>query len=186
MISLLPYDIKKDIHSARVNVILTRYIVVTLLAFGFLALLLAGSYVVLAQTQSSAQRVIDADETKAAAYSSTKAEIDQLSDNLAETKSMLNQEVRYSKVLINIGQQMPAGTVLEEITLNAESFTGTPLNLKAYATTNATAVALRENIQASPLFTNVNFESVDNTSGGIDGYPVSIAMTVSITRAATQ
>jgi cell division protein FtsB len=146
MISLLPYDAKKDIRSARVNVILTRYIVVTLLAFGFLALLLAGSYVVLAQTRSSAQQVIDAGETKAAVYSSTQADVDQLSDNLAETKSILNKEVRYSKVLIGIGQQMPAGTVLEEITLDSNSFTGTPLNLKAYAATNAAAVALRENL----------------------------------------
>lgn len=185
MINLLPDATKKEIRSARVSVILARYIIVALLASGFLALLLAGSYFALAQTQSSAQQIIDTDETKAEVYNSTKAEVSQLSANLAETKNILDQEVRYSKVLVNIGQQMPAGTVLEDIALDANSFTGAPLSLKAYAKTNAAAVALRENIQSSPIFTNVNFESIDSISGGIEGYPVSVSMTVSITKAAT-
>ena len=185
MINLMPDDIKKEIRSARVNVILSRYIIVILIAFGFLVLLLAGSYLVLTQTKASAQQLIDANGTKASAYSSTKAEVDSLSSSLSQTKTILDQEILYSNVLMNIGQQMPAGTVLSSISLDAASFTGSPVTLKAYAKTTDAAVALREKFQSSPIFRNVNFESVSD-SAGISGYPVSVAITLTVTKAAAQ
>ena len=185
MINLMPDTIKKEIHSARVNVILTRYIIVILLAFAFLVLLLAGSYFVLTQTKNSAQQLVSANDTKAEVYSSTKAQVDALSSRLSETKVLLDQEILYSNVLINIGQQMPEGTVLSGITLDSASFAGTPVSLKAYAKTTEAAVALREKFQSTPIFTNVNFESVSDTDG-ISNYPVSVSMTLTVTRAAAR
>jgi len=185
MINLMPDDVKKEIRSARTNVILTRYIIVVLLAFAFLVLLLAGSYVVLTQTKNSAQQLIDSNDTKAEVYSTTKAQVDALSGSLSETKTLLDQEVLYSNVLVNIGQQMPEGTVLSGITLNASSFAGTPVTLKAYAKTTEIAVSLREKFQSTPIFSNVNFESVSD-SDGINGYPVSVSMTLTVTKAAAQ
>ena len=143
MINLMPDIDKKEIRAARVNVILARYIMIILMAFVFLLLLLAGSYVVLTQTKDSATRLMDANSSKAAVYSATKAQVDSLSASLTQTKTILNQEVLYSNVLMNIGQQMPTGTVLDKITLNSASFTGTPVTLKAYAKTTNDAVALR-------------------------------------------
>jgi len=185
MINLMPDDAKKEIRSARANVILTRYIIVILLAFVFLVLLLAGSYVVLTQTKNSAQQLIDANGTKAEVYSTTKAQVDALSSSLSETKTLLNQEVLYSNVLVNIGQHMPEGTVLSGITLDTASFAGTPVTLKAYAKTTDAAVSLREKFQSAPIFSNVNFESVSD-SAGITGYPVSVSMTLIVTKAAAQ
>jgi Tfp pilus assembly protein PilN len=185
MINLMPDIDKKEIRAARANVILGRYIYIVLLAFAFLLLLLTGSYVVLTQTKDSATKLMDANSSKAAVYSATRAQVDELSSRLVQTKTILNQEVLYSNVLMNIGQQMPAGTVLDKITLNSASFTGTPVTLKAYAKTTANAVALREKFQSSPIFTNVNFSSVTD-SAGIPGYPVSVTMTLVVTKAATR
>ncbi|HEY8886729.1 MAG TPA: PilN domain-containing protein [Candidatus Microsaccharimonas sp.] len=181
----MPDTIKKEIRSARLNVILGRYIIVILFAFGFLMLLLAGSYLVLTQTKDSAQRIINANSTKADVYSATKAQVQALSTSLSETKTILDQEVLYSNVLMNIGQQMPTGTVLSSITLNSASFAGTPVTLKAYAKTTDDAVALRQKFQSSPIFTNVNFDSVSDAAG-ISGYPVGVSMTLTVTRAAAQ
>lgn len=185
MINLMPDADKKEIRAARANVILARYIMIILMAFVFLLLLLAGSYVVLTQTKDSATRLMDANSSKAAVYSATKAQVDSLSASLTQTKTILNQEVLYSNVLMNIGQQMPAGTVLDKITLNSASFTGTPVTLKAYAKTTNDAVALREKFQSTPIFTNVNFSSVSD-SAGIPGYPVSVTMTLVVTKVATR
>jgi Tfp pilus assembly protein PilN len=80
---------------------------------------------------------------------------------------------------------MPPGTVLKSISLDAASFTGTPVTLKAYAKTNDDVVALRQKFQSTPIFTNVNFDSVSDSSG-IDGYPVSVSMTLTVTRAAAE
>jgi len=185
MINLMPDDAKKEIRSARTNVILTRYIIVILLAFAFLALLLGGSYVVLTQTKMSAEQLISGNDTKAEVYSETKAQVDTLSAQLAETKTLLNEEVLYSRVLMNIGQQMPEGTVLSGIKLDTGSFNGTAVALKAYAKTTEAAVLLREKFQSAPIFTQVNFESVSDTDG-IAGYPVSVSMTLNITKAAAR
>ena len=185
MINLMPEDIKKEIRSARTNVILVRYIVVIVLAFAFLILLLVGSYVILTQTKATAQRIVDSNGEKAQVYSTTKAQVDALSGSLTQTKTILNQEILYSNVLTNIGQQMPAGTVLSSIALNAASFTGTPVTLKVYAKTTDDAVALRQKFQSAPIFSNVNFDSVSDSSG-ITGYPVSVSMTLVVTRAAAQ
>ena len=184
MINLMPYDAKKEIRSARMNVVLTRYIAVILLAFGFLVLLLAGSYFVLTQTKLSAEQLIQTNDTKADVYTTTKAQVDGLATSLSDAKTILDQEVLYSKVLMNIGQQMPAGTVIENITLDAASFTGTPATIKAFAKNTNDAVALREKFQNSPIFSNVNFNSVSE-SAGIPGYPVSVSMTLIVTKAAS-
>jgi len=186
MINLMPDTNKQEIRAARTNVILIRYIFVILIAFGFLVALLAGSYVVLTQTKASAQQLIDANDTKAEVYSSTKAQVDALSASLSETKTILDQETLYSNVLMNIGQQMPEGTVIEKIDLDAASFTGTPVSLKAYAKTNEAAVTLRERFQNSPLFSNVNFESVSDSADGVTGYPISVSLTLTLNKVAAQ
>ena len=185
MINLMPDAAKKEIRSARMNVVLTRYIIVIILAFAFLSLLLAGSFVVLTQTKASAEQLISGNDTKAAVYSETKAKVDALSSGLAETKRILNEEVLYSNVLMNIGQQMPEGTVLSGIELSSASFSGAPVTLKAYAKTTEAAVLLREKFQSASIFSNVNFESISDTDG-IAGYPVSVSMTLTVTKAAAQ
>ena len=186
MINLMPDSAKIEIRAARINVTLARYIIVISLAFLFLVLLLGGSYVLLTQTKASAQLLIDSNDTKAAVYSSTKNQVDSLSSKLIETKSILDQEILYSKVLTNIGQQMPEGTVLDQITLDAKSFTGAPVSLKAYAKNNDTAVILRQKFQTSKLFSNVNFQSVSDSASGIPGYPVSVSLTLVISKVTTK
>lgn len=185
MINVMPDDLKKEIRSARVNVVLTRYIVVILLAFSFLVLLLGGSYVVLTQAKASAQALTNSNQARNAVYNTTKTQVTALSSRLSEAKSILDQEILYSKVLKNIGQQMPVGTVIDSVVLDTASFSGTPLSLKAYAKTNDAAAALRQKFQSSPIFSKVTFDSVSDTAG-IAGYPVSVSMTLTITKAATK
>src|SRR5689334_1332719 len=114
MINLMPDDTKKELRAARVNVLLIRYMGVIFLAFGFLVLILFGAYLLLDQTKLSAQRLIDANDTKAEVYSSTKTQIETLSNQLSEAKGILDQEVLYSNVLAHIGQQMVPGTIIDK------------------------------------------------------------------------
>jgi len=64
MINVMPDDTKKQLRAARANVTLTRYILTSLVAFGFLVAILFGSSFVLAQTQTSAEALIEANDTK--------------------------------------------------------------------------------------------------------------------------
>lgn len=186
MINLMPDDYKKQLRAARSNVLLLRYMGVLVFAALFLGLILYGSYVLLTVTRDGAQELINVNDTKAEVYSSTKAQIDSLSISLADAKTILDQEIPFSNVLINIGQLMPTGTVLDKMTLSPASFGSTPLTIQVYAKTTGDAVALRDRFQSSPLFSNVNFQSISDTAGGITGYPVTATMTLTLNRVAAQ
>lgn len=182
MINLLPDEAKKEIRAARVNVLLIRYMGVIFAAFAFLVLILFGSYFLLDQTKASSQKLIEANDTKAEVYSSTKTQVDSLSAQLAEAKGILDQEILYSNVLVNFGQQMVPNTIIDKISLDSSSFTGNPVTLKVYAKTTDDAVALRDRFQSSPFFTNVSFQTITDNSGGIPDYPVSATMSLQLDR----
>jgi hypothetical protein len=76
---------------------------------------------------------------------------------------------------------MPAGTVLGDITLNTASFSGTPIDIKAYAKTTAEAGEIKPRFESSTLFSQVTLVSTDDSTG-IDGYPISVSMTVVFNR----
>lgn len=186
MINLLPDNLKKELGAARTNVLLIRYMGVIFLAFAFLAFIIFGSYYLLGQTKSSYQELVDANDTKAEVYSATKAEVNKLSADLAETKSILDQEIQYSNVLVNIGQQMPSGTIIDSLQLDRSSFADKPVTIKVYAKTTGDAVALRDRFQSSPHFSNVNFQTISESGSTVPGYPVSVTMTLLLNRTIAQ
>lgn len=182
MINLLSDERKDGIRAARANVILSRYIAIILMATAFMYGVLYVSYTVLERTKSSNDAIIQSNDLKADVYSDTRSQIDTLASKLAETKSTLDQEVRYSHVLTTIGQLMPAGTFLDPLVLSDASFNGAPVELTVYAKTADAAPIVRDNFQASPLFSSVTLKGTDPANGS-DGYPVNISLTVVFNRA---
>lgn len=181
MINLLPGERKAEIRAARTNVVVLRYTGILLMAVGFILGSLYVSYALLQSTMASAESQISANDVKADVYSSTKEQVDALSAKLSDAKIILDQEIRYSRVIVAIGQQMPAGSVLGDITLNTASFSGTPIDIKAYAKTTAEAGEIKPRFESSTLFSQVTLVSTDESTG-IDGYPISVSMTVVFNR----
>lgn len=182
MINLLADERKDQIRAARVNVILSRYIAIIIMAVLFLVAVLYVSYTVLQKTKSSSDAIIQSNDLKANVYSGTKAQLDTLSSKLSQTKSILNQEVSYSHVLTTLGQLMPAGTILDSLELSDGTFNGTPVEIKAYAKTEADAQAIQSHFQSSPLFSAVTLKGTD-PANGTDGYPISVTLSVIFNRA---
>ncbi len=181
MINLLADARKANIVAARANTIITRYIAIILLAFAFMSGALYVSYTLLQNTMESATTLIESNDVKADVYDDTQQQVTALSGQLTEAKEILNQEVRYSQVLIKIGQLMPEGTVLANLSLNDTTFTGAATELKAYARSATEASTLQARLQGSSLFNQVNLQGTD-TSGGIAGYPVVVTLTVGLNR----
>jgi Tfp pilus assembly protein PilN len=186
MINLLPTDSKEEIRAARTNLILVRYIIILVAAVAFIMGAMYATYAVLGFTKQNSEQIIESNDVKADVYSTTKAQVDTLSASLAQTKLLFDEEVKYSKVFVNIAQSMPAGTVFGKIALTDASFKGSPTTAKVYAKTSADAVMLRQNFQKSPMFTNVTFQSIVESGGGIEGYPVSVDMTFILTKELTR
>jgi hypothetical protein len=186
MINLLPTEKKNEIRAARTNLILVRYITILLFALLFILGSMYATHTVLGFTKTSSDEVIASNDLKAGVYSSTKAQVDALSASLAESKILLDQEVRYSKVFTNIARLMPAGTVFEKLSLTEASVGGSPITAKIYAKTSADVMALRQSFEGSPMFSGVAFQTISESGSGIEGYPVSVDMTFSLTKAVTQ
>lgn len=185
MINLLPDQRKTEIKAARVNVLLVRYTSLLVLGLAFIFGVLYVSYLVLASTNQSALAIIESNDVKADVYKPTKDQVDALSASLTQTKVILDQEVLYSRVLVKLAQEMPAGTVLETLTLNESSFNGSPLTARVFAKTTEQAVALQEKFRNSSLFSNVSFQSIEQNNG-VEGYPVSISISFTLNRMAVQ
>lgn len=180
MINLLSDQRKDDIRAARANVILLRYSAIILLAILFIAGSLYVSYSLLEATKKSNEAIILSNDTKADIYSETKTQVDALSAQLSSASGVLNQEVRYSQVLVKLGQLTPAGAILDKLTLTSANFAGTPAEVTAYAKSTAEATALQSQFQGSPLFSQVTLQGTETQ--GIDGYPVTIKMTVTFNK----
>lgn len=182
MINLLPDDRKDDIKAARANVVLLRYMTIIAFAFAFIGGAVYISYSLLQSTMASAEELVASNDIKADVYSETRQEVEELSSKLNDSKAILDQEIRYSQVLIKLGQLTPAGVILGDLTLDAASFSGTPVELQAYAKSNSEASQLQSQLQSSPLFSSVNLKSTEGDKG-IDGYPVLVTLTVTLNKA---
>ena len=182
MINLLSNEQKDDIRAARANVIILRYMGIILLAIIFIVGIFYVSYNVLRTTMDSNTAIIASNDLKADVYSDTKQEVDALSAKLNDAKTILDQEVRYSQLLPKLGQLMPTGTVLGELKLTSASFTGSPVELVAYAKSTTEATSLQTLFQSSPLFSGVTIVSTEE-AGGLEGYPVKISLSVVLNKA---
>lgn len=185
MINLLPYDVKSEIRAARTNVILMRYIIVLIIAIVFLGIVGFSVYTILMDTKATAENTIKDNRAKASSYVAYKDEATTLRTSLSSAKSILDKEVRYSKIITGIAALMPSGTILDSLNISTSTL-GSPTTLTIYAKTTENALAVKDRFQASPLFSNVTFVSISSTSQQSKAYPITATLSVTINRGAAQ
>ncbi|MBC7868633.1 PilN domain-containing protein [Candidatus Saccharibacteria bacterium] len=182
MINLLPDDAKREIHAARTNVTLVKYILVLGLGVVFLCFISIAVYFVLMSTKASAEAIVAENTSKSTAYNSVKAQAQSLRSSLASAKTILDKEVAYTKVLTGIAQVMPAGVVLDTLSLSPTTL-GVPITIQAYAKTTSDALALQDSFKKSPLFSSVTLVSLESsTQSKTDGYPIAISLSLIINK----
>lgn len=184
--NLLADESKKEIRAARTNVKLVSYMVVLGLGVAFLAAISVGIYFFLTNSKSEAEQLISQGRTKTATYTSIEAQGQALRNSLANAKTILDQEVIYTKILTSIAALIPAGIVLDSINLSPATI-GAPITLQFYAKTTQDTLALKDSFQASPLFSSVSFQTLSSTTAGQSSdYPVSASLNVTINKGAAK
>ncbi|MDN5275001.1 MAG: hypothetical protein JWP06_902 [Candidatus Saccharibacteria bacterium] len=186
MINLLPHEEQRQLRAARTNVLLLRYNVLLLGAVIFIVIAVSITYLQLTNTKLLAQTAITDNNTKSSSFIPIKNQADQFRTNLATAKQILDREVTYTKVVLAIAKVLPSGVVLENLTLDSQTF-GTSTTLVAHAKDSSRALALKESFQTSNLFSDVHFDSIangDSTSNA--DYPVTINLNVTITKDAAK
>jgi len=184
MINLLPDEAKKEIRAARTNIRLRNYLLMLGIGVIFLVGLCFAVYLALDGEKASAEAIINSNRSKSTSYGSVEAQGNMLRTSLTTAKSILDQEVLYSKVITGIAALTPSGVVIDGLSLAPTTFGG-PLSLQVYAKSNEAALSLKEKFQSSPLFSSVNFQSLSSSTAA-GAYPVSATLSVVINKSAAK
>ncbi len=178
MINLLPPVDKRQIKAGRSNTLLVRYNFFLLGALGFLLVALTFVYFYLVNTKTSAEKVIEENQSKAVGFKQVEQEANEFKSNLVVAKQILDKEVIYTKVALDIAALMPKGVILDSLRLDAKTF-GTETTLGARAKNLDDTIALKNSFQNSPLFSNVHFESITTVEDG-NAYPLAVSLNITI------
>ncbi len=177
MINLLPYDTKKQTRAARMNVIILRYIFILLISAAFIILSCAVVYYYLNNTKTSSTGKVNNNTSSSVTQNQTAS----VSTDIATAKNILDGQVSYSDVITGIAAALPAGTVLESLSLNDSSF-GTVTNLKILSRSADNETKLKDNLNTSTLFSNYKLESTSPNQNNSSGYPYTINISLTINK----
>lgn len=177
MINLLPPDARKQLKAARSNRLLLRYNILLVGAFVFLLSALGVVYIHLTSTKASAEEAIAFNRSKVSDYAAVQSQAAAFRQNLTNAKQILDSDIAYTKVVLEISQVLPSGVVLDTLTLDSKTF-GSPTTLTARVRDYPTTLVLKNSLQNSNTFSNVSIQSI---TGGSDGaYPLTVVLGVTI------
>jgi Tfp pilus assembly protein PilN len=186
MINLLPPETQRQIRAGRMNVTLSRYIVL----ISGTALLLAFVFAVGFWATLNDKQLADASkqETDKAAqqYANTRKEAEGFAKDLSVAKTILGSNVSFSDLVLNIAGIIPTGVVLNNLSLgttqSASASANQPLDLSGRAVSYDRTIALKNSLEGSPIFENVVITNVTQTdTSGSASSPLALRYPFSIT-----
>jgi Tfp pilus assembly protein PilN len=184
MINLLPDERKREIRAARLNVVLLRYNFIAIATVALIAAAYAGFYVVLQGNQQKAEALINENAQKASSLSSGNQEAEEYRRNLAIASQILANNISYTDALIAVTKLLPPGTVLDHISLSANSL-NQQTEFQIHATSYDTALKLTDSFQKSDIFDNVYFETLtaaDAATRVSANYPVDVLISAKLNK----
>lgn len=186
MINLLPNDVKRQIRAAHWNIDLRRYMIILIFALIFLAVISVGVYLILMDTKANAERLTQTHQAHVTTNATTESQAAAFKSNLTTAKSILDQQVLYTKIIAGIAQALPNGVILDGLSLNP-TIIGSATTLKAHAKTDTQALSILANFQASQLFSNVSVQSLSqDKTDTTTAYPWSVTIGLTINKVVTQ
>jgi len=181
MINLLPYDNKRQTKAARMNFILFRYLIIILSAAIFLTIACVVAYISIGNNKSStSSSTINKTDTN-----STQDQANTINTNLATAKNILDRQTIYSNVITEIATVLPAGTILDSLSINEGSL-GTTSDLKLFSSSSDNEKILSENIKKSSLLSNYKLISTTSSQNDSSKYPFTINVSLMINKGTSQ
>src|SRR5579871_2286528 len=121
MINLLPPERRQAIRYGQTNGVLLSWIAGFGLAILGLLIILAGGWIYINQQSKNLQSDINTSQNQLTAQnlSQVQKNASEISGDLKVVNQVLGSEVRFSDLLVSIGQIMPPGTVLNSLTLTS-------------------------------------------------------------------
>lgn len=188
MINLLPKDTKRQLRAARMNVILYRYCMLLLMTAALLGGIFALGFIATASSRSLAdvtkrQAVADAEQ-----YSATRTSAVDFANNLAAAKNILSSNVSFTKLVLDIAGIVPSGVILNNLSLGTNVKANSPIDISGRTSSYASAVALKNSLEDSPIFEKVNIVNISQAdlstqvSDLVKKYPFSVSLKAQFTQ----
>ncbi len=175
MINLLPPNDKQQIRAGKSNVLLLRYCIAAFSLAIPLLILIVSIYVLINNSRSNAEVIIQEGEARNATLQLTKANAQEFRQNLATAKTILDKEIKYSQIAVKIAQSLPGGIYIQSLNLDPQTF-GQPITLSATGSSYQDAINLKSALEQSTTFSDVHLLSV--TRGEENGVTISISAVI--------
>lgn len=174
MINLLSPEDKKQLRAARVNSLLLRYYLLGFLVFSASGLALAGGFYIADQNVQSARLAIDKTESDSQNYASVQQRSKEFENNLKVARQILAAEVVYSKMITDIANTIPSGTVLNSLSLTPETI-NKKINLSFRTKDYDKGIKLKTTLENSNMFDDVSIVSITKKGQENSGpYPTDV------------
>jgi hypothetical protein len=168
MINLLPEDTEKQIRAARTNSFLIKCSILLSIALILLILICTSAYSFLNDYSDATKDSLGTLDTPP---NPLQKQADIIHKSLADAKIILDQQIPYSDIMINIASVLPADIVLDYLPLDASTF-DKPMAVTAHARSTSAVNILKSNLQKSKLLSNSTVESTTPDSSDVSGYPI--------------
>lgn len=162
MINLLPPDTKKQIKAARINVILVNYCSLIFITAVLLGAVLTLGFLADLNDEQLARQAKDASTEAASAYSATRKQAEDFAKDLGIAKTILASDVSFSQLILDISSVVPSGVILNNLSLGTSS-QNVPIDISGRAVSADAAIALKNSLDASPIFENVSIVNINQT-----------------------
>lgn len=194
MINLLPPETKKQIRAARINVILYRYCLLIVITAALLGTVFGVGFWASINDKQAADAAKSDSLAAEQQFAKTKTQAQTFASNLATDKTILNSNVSFYQLILNIAALVPSGVILNNLTLgNTSSTPNAPIDISGRATSYNTAIGLKSNLEKSPIFENVNIVNISQSDTSTPGtvsplvqqYPFMVSLKAQFTKKAT-
>lgn len=185
MINLLPPETKSQITAARTNLLLLRYNVMLFIAVLFAFAAVGFSFIYLANAKGNAEKTIAYNKSKVSDYATVESEAASFRQNLTNAKQILDNDVTYTKVILEISNLMPPGVILNNLTLDSAEF-GKPTVFSAKAKDYEDTLTFKNALQQSSLFSDASIQTITATDEADTTYKLTFTLSVTIDKSAAK
>ena len=183
MINLLSPEAKSEIRAARINILLVRYLLLLIAAGVFLIASLGVAFYYLQTIRTNAESTITENTEKEGTYSNVRSNTDSFNSSISDAKTVLEGQVNYSQIFLNIARTMPDGSALKSLKLDKGSLSS-PITLSVKLADERAARDILSNFKKASFVTNVTKGSVGLTSDS--AYPYSMDLSITLDKEKAQ
>lgn len=178
VINLIPLESKQDILYAKRNSMLRQWVFAFLLCSLLSAVILYVGYLYLRRSTVSydATLQIEKQQIDQQNLESTKKEVESISANLKLVTQVLSRQILFSKLITQIGQAIPSGTIIKDLSLTQDVTGGIDLVFGATDEQTGTQILLNLSDPENNIFKTADLNSIqcsksENTNSIDNLYP---------------